>query len=380
MAKKNKIGILTFPLNSNYGNLLQAFALITFLKKLGYDVELIDKQRIDKSSSYGLQKIKSYFKNIIALTLRKWLILKYPHYYFNKAFILFINRYIKPKTNQIFDEKGLIDNLNKKKYDAIIVGSDQVWRKDYLKKDIPFYFLSFVPDYVKKIAYSASFGVDYWQFDTDQTDLITGYLSSFSGISVREDSAVELIKKHIHLEVKHIIDPTLLLNIEDYLNLLSINDASIDADIDNYLFSYILDDNSEKKKAVEIIMKIKNLESNIAFSLKDIKINNRTLFTTKPVELWLEKMYYSEFVVTDSFHGSVFAILFNKPFVVIPNKERGFTRFTSLLKIFGLEDRLVEDKSEIETLIKREINWSIVNSIISDKKREAIDFINNSIR
>lgn len=367
-----KIGIITYPLNNNYGNLLQAYALMSYLKKGGCDVELIDK-RVYKIST--LNRFKKSIKLIIAYLFRDLLFKKYSHFYINLGFSSFIRKNIKPKTKTIYDENQLNNIVRKGNYDLIIVGSDQVWRKEYMKNNIQLYFLSFVPDNIKKISYSASFGVEYWQFDKNETDKLKKYLSTFNGISVREDSAVGLIKDNIGINAKHIIDPTLLLNVDDYLNLSFKKKNKIEQ---KYLFCYILDDDDEKMKIIDFVSDSLKINSRMDFSLNGIKKNNMQIMPNNPIENWLLQMYHSEFVVTDSFHGAVFSILFNKKFIVIPNSERGLTRFTSILKMFELEDRMITEFSTVEEVIKTEIDWKNVNSVLSEKREEAKQFILNS--
>lgn len=369
-----KIAILTYPLNYNYGNLLQAFALIRYLRSLGYDVELIDKRKYKLALSY---KIKDFVKTLVAQLFNKIILARYPDFYINKGFNSFIKQYINPRTKKIYSEEKLINIIKRRKYHTIIVGSDQIWRKDYMKDNIFQYFLSCAPDNIKKIAYSASFGVDYWQFDNFQTIEISEYLNSFSGISVREDSAVGLCRNYLNVEVKHTIDPTFLIDKDDYLSLVPKNKEKLFQE--DYLFYYILDNDKEKMEVIDIVMSKLNLHSNFFLSLHCIKKNNISILSRTPVETWLEKMYFSNFVITDSYHGVIFAIIFNKPFIVIPNKIRGLTRFNSLLKMFKLEDRMIENKSELNTVIEKKIDWTFINSILSEKKKDAKEFIIHSI-
>lgn len=364
-----KIGIITYPLNNNYGNLLQAYALMSYLKKGGCDVELIDK-RVYKIST--LNRFKKSIKLIIAYLFKDLLFKKYSYFYINLGFSSYIRKNIKPKTKTIYDENQLNNIVRKGNYDLIIVGSDQVWRKEYMKNNIQLYFLSFVPDNIKKISYSASFGVDYWQFDKNETDKLKKYLSTFNGISVREDSAVGLIKDNIGINAKHIIDPTLLLNVDDYLNLSFKKKNKIEQ---KYLFCYILDDDDEKMKIIDFVSDSLKINSRMEFSLNGIKKNNMQIMPNNPIENWLLQMYHSEFVVTDSFHGVVFSILFNKPFIVIPNTNRGLTRFTSLLNMFKIDGRIVDNITNLKNALIKDIDWNVVNSELNERRKEASRFI-----
>lgn len=364
-----KIGMLTFPLNANYGNILQAFALLTHLKRAGYDVELIDKRLNNPSAQF---KVKSIIKNLMLSIFGNILFKKYPSYFINKGFDLFVKNEIKPKTRIIYNSVQLEDIIKKNEYDAIVIGSDQIWRKDYLKEEIILYFMPFFPNRIKKIAYSASYGVSHWQFNEDETRKIRALLNDFSGISVREESAVDLCTENLGINVKHVIDPTMLLNKEYYINALQAKNELLG---ESYLFSYILDDNVNVKLTENYITNKFSLHSSVSFTLTGIRLNDKNISSKNPINLWIQYLYSSKFVVTDSFHGVVFSIIFNKPFIVIPNAKRGLTRFTSLLNMFNIENRIVENLSRLDEAVNDKIDWNTVNSILNDKRKEASKFI-----
>ena len=147
-----------------------------------------------------------------------------------------------------------------------------------------------------------------------------------------------LCREHFGVEALHVLDPTMLLDKEDYIRLI---EAAGTPKSKGTLLNYILDETSEKRALIERIAKEKGL---VPFRVNS-RVEDRTAPIEEriqpPVEKWLRGFYDAEFVVTDSFHACVFSILFGKPFVVVGNKERGIARFESLLKMFGLEDRLV---------------------------------------
>lgn len=368
-----KIGILTYPLNYNYGNLMQAYALMTYLKQGGFNVELIDKRKVKPSN---IEMVVSFVKNIVSIILKRFLFHRYIHFYIKKGIDSFIKNSIKPKTNKLFNEKQIIKIVKENNYDCIIVGSDQIWRYEYIGNNIELYLLSFVDERTKKIAYSASFGVDYWQFDKEYSIKIKELLNQFIGVSVREDSAVKLLKDNVNIKAIHTLDPALLLSKEDYFSIAINGKYDIKT---NYLFSYILDENDDYKKIVDVVIKNYNIDSRFSFSLSSIKYNNDQVFLSRPVETWLYTFYNSSFVITDSYHGTIFSILFNKPFIVIPNVERGLTRFTSLLKTFGLEERILYSFNDIDRILENEINWTEINSKLIIKREQSSSFILNSI-
>ena len=197
----------------------------------------------------------------------------------------------------------------------------------------------------------------------------------FNKISVREDSGVKLCKDFLGVEAQHVLDPTLLLNKNNYMSLIK---KSYDGN--RTLFSYVLDKSEDKIEFVEFMAKEKGLKIVTCMS-EDKLIPGVTKDFSKciypSVDKWLNGFNNAEFVVTDSFHGTVFAIIFNKQFVTIGNERRGMARFESLLKMFGLEDRLVTDFVDIVPLLSRQINFNHVNKLIEKYKIESIKFLEN---
>ncbi len=227
---------------------------------------------------------------------------------------------------------------------------------------------------MKKIAYAASFGVDEWEFSKNQTFKYRKLLNLFDAVSVREDSAVELCHKYFGVKAQHVLDPTLLLNKEDYISLVEKNNTKKS---DGDLFIYILDKSPVKDEIIDSIAKQYNLNSFSVFPQKEFSDVDRKYIQEciyPPVEQWIRAFMEAEFVITDSFHGSIFSILFEKQFIAIGNRERGLSRFKSLFKIFELEDRLIVDKFDI-SLLNNTINYSIVNQILKLQKEQSLNYI-----
>ncbi|MDD2494973.1 MAG: polysaccharide pyruvyl transferase family protein [Tissierellia bacterium] len=373
-----KIGILTQPLINNYGGILQNYALQTVLKRLGHTVFTLN---IVYSSNW-IKRIKSMSKRVILRLLGKkvririWATDKETEF-ISKNTLKFINKHIK--TTPIIKQITELD-LKDYKFDVFIVGSDQVWRPQY-SPHLLTYYLDFLNNNnkVKKIAYAASFGVDKWEYTSKMTKKCADLIKKFDAISVREDSALQLIEKHFNAHAVKVLDPTLLLDKEDYINLLGKSE--------NYkeeiLYTYILDKNNEKEKIVNKVADKYNLiissgmpESNfIDFEKRDLC---KCVFP--PIESWLEGFMKAKFVITDSFHGTIFSIILNKPFLTIVNTGRGKTRLTSLLKQFHLHNRLIQSVDDISKNYIGEIDWLFVNSILKEEKEKSIDFIINNIK
>jgi polysaccharide pyruvyl transferase WcaK-like protein len=338
-----KILILTLPLRHNYGGILQAFALQRFLAELGHDVTTLNRRE-----ALGLKKQQ------IAFYLKKMFpVLKPKDNYENLE--KFRDKYLKI-SHAIRDSEKLKSFFIKNNFDAVVVGSDQVWRPKY-SPCLPNFFLDFVEGSslnIKKISYAASFGVDDWEFTKEQTTLCKSLIQKFDAISVREKFAVELCQKYFDVKAEWVVDPTLLLSENDYKEIFKRSKNFSDK---GSIAVYLLDHDDKKKRiALDVA---DSLKKKINFIMPQEKIKKYI-----GVDEWLASFYNADFVVTDSFHGCVFSIIFNKPFIALGNKKRGLSRFYSLLSLFELEDRLilVEDDFKRE-MIFNQINWCRINNI-----------------
>lgn len=376
-----KIGILTQPLHTNYGGLLQAYALQVVLKKMGHEVWTIDRQFKDIST---LIKVLSIAKRLILkfifhkpVVIRTWSTTSEK-----QAIAKNTNRFIKEniQITKKIDTSKKMSILNKYQFEAYIVGSDQVWRPEY-SPCLENYFLDFLvnENKARRIAYAASFGIDQWEFSPNQTAQCALLAKQFNEISVREDSAVTLCKEYLDVDAIHVLDPTMLLTKEDYIRLVEKDNIPKSK---GTLMTYVLDSSPEKKEIIQNIAKELNL---IPFSVMPEKTfpeagyNRIPACVYPPVTEWIRGFMDADFVFTDSFHGTVFAIIFNKPFIAIGNEDRGLTRFNSLLKTFNLEYRLISDLSNLnDKLIYKEINWERINLLLNKKRKQTNDFFKNN--
>jgi hypothetical protein len=350
-----KIGLLTLPFNNNYGGLLQSYALQIFLKKNGHDIWLI--KRVMNSS------IKKTISKIIKIILFK-------HVNINSHNMqVFENRYMQ-ETEIIKNDKKF-NLLDKYKFNVYIVGSDQVWRFNYTLDRKNNYFFDFVKsDDVKRLAFSASFGVDEWGLNTEETIKISHLISKFDAVSVREKEGVKLCREYLNYDATLLLDPTFLLKQEEYKSLLSGNEPD---NKDNILV-YILDSDEAKNKLVSIISQ--HLNKKVFLIGKEQKEGFfRDIWYYPTVSSWIKGFDDASFVITDSFHGCVFSIIFKKPFIVIGNKQRGMSRFTSLLNIFNLSDRLIHNIEDIDTSKIKDIDYSNMDSVIDDNLQKTKEFI-----
>ena len=264
--------------------------------------------------------------------------------------------------------------IDREQIDAVIVGSDQVWRLDYSGKVGLNFFLDIkINRKIKKISYAASFGRDYWNENTLNTIKVRKLLKKFDAISVREETGVNICANVFGVDAKWLIDPTLLINKQDYVKIIIQEKEAMKR---GQLFYYFLDETDEKINfALDCAKKL--AYSSYSFEmLIDVLGNNKV----GKVSSWLRCFMDAKFVITDSFHGCVFSIIFNKPFIAIGNIERGLSRFESLLRLFDLEECLILNTLESNfKLLEKKFNFDSINSILTYERQKAQKFFNEEL-
>lgn len=387
-----KIAILTLTLNNNYGGILQCYALQTVLQNMGHEVVVLNRIKSIRLKQLILQ-IGSFTKSIIKkyILKRKDINIVNPFsVYYNdklntpihlKTINNSVSAFIKQKI-KISEAICLSRQLNrfysKEKFDILIVGSDQVWRESY-SPCITDYFLGFLSnkDKTKKIAYAASFGTSENPISYEGIKLCKKHINKFDAISTREISGVKLVKELFNKDASLVLDPTLLLSAEDYIQLIKEDDSVSEMPHDT-LTTYILDWSHKKKKCIDgIAAELKLLNRNDIYPDDSSSYS----FRMKSIPQWLASFRNARYVITDSFHGCVFSIIFRKDFAVIINNERGSDRFTSLLRILELEDRIisVDDKESIMSVLTTPIAYANVERKIEDMGNVSLSFLNRYI-
>lgn len=339
-----RIGIITQPLHANYGGILQNYALQQVLKRMGHEVWTIDYNKfgwidwLNQAWRVPVHKILGHNRKF-PMTPAEVGRLEFPLRRFACKYISLT----KPRTK--FFERRIVE---KYAFDALVVGSDQVWRPlyNYNVADCFLRFAKAMP--VKRVAYAASFGTDEWEFTDEQTKECAALAKQFDSISVREKSGVGLCKEYLGVEAVHVLDSTLLLDASDYTDLCK--DIS---KRDPFVFAYILDKSDEKLRLIKDFAKREGLPYLI-------KSADGAISQDDTIELWLSYFRDAAFVITDSFHGTAFAINFNKDFYVFGNADRGNSRFDSLLGLLGLEDRVITSQVAISNM---PICWDRVNDL-----------------
>lgn len=373
-----RIGIITQPLMGNYGGLLQNYALQQTLRRLGHDPITLDQKswHLSGYSKYKMNlmvfvynliygKKKNYYgeyERLLELTLQN-----------SRAFVeTYIATTEKMTEDNQFRSKCIDMNL-----DALIVGSDQVWRPHYAPK-LEQSFLCFAKGLpLKKIAYAVSFGVDEWEYTVEETKRCSILAKQFDAISVREKSGIGLCSDYLGVGAVHVLDPTMLLDEDDYNGIIENRNTTRS---NGTLFAYILDQNDDKVSCVNNIsdrLGIKPFYVNQTKELRFAIPEDINEYIYPPVEQWLRSFRDAEYVVCDSFHGMVFSLIYHKNFVVIANKRRGVARFKSLLDMLDLENRLVDssNKEVLEKILNEDIDWNKVNEKRNQLFNKSINFL-----
>lgn len=374
-----KIAILTQPLGKNYGGIMQAWALQHVLKRMGHEPITINRQPDAQNIGYKVTQL-SYRFAMKAIGRRKGII--NPEQYIQPAtknMKRFIDQHIV-MSEHIDGTAKIKKHFEDHHYNAVIVGSDQTWRPSY-SPNIYNYYLDFISSTrIKRISYASSFGVDHWEYSKLQTLKCRELVSKFDAISVREHSGIQLCENHLDARAEAVLDPTLLIRSKDYIDAFNLCTKQ---DKKTGLFTYILDSTDIKRDAINVLEETLDLtaySSQPNSSLGHSESTNIDDYLFPKVENWIQAIRDSEFVLTDSFHGCAFSIIFNKPFIVLGNEERGLSRFTSLLDSLDLKNRITSgSKSDLLHLANEEIDWQIVNKKLEQLRNSSIKFLKSNL-
>lgn len=355
-----KIRVLTLPLGYNIGGILQNYALMTICKKYSNDVKTLDicvsPPFLFPIIKYGACVKRFLLKIFVDHNIRvRWWLENKPVEKIQEI----------PQVKDVIylhSTKGLkkIKTANT----LFIFGSDQLWRKE-MSPDIMTFFGDFLKDNVPRVAYAASFGVDTWQFDEDNSAKVIYLLKKFKAISVREESAVKLLAQR-GIQSQLVLDPTLLLLSQSYISLETA--VSRQFAQNPHIFLYCLDKHLGQDEAIALICnKVNTPVMNITTNLQ--------------VDKWICGLRTADYVVTDSFHGTIFSILFHKKFIVVANQMRGLTRLESLLKLLGLENRLAESFEDFDfTQLSADIDYMSVDKILNQEREKSLAFLDNQLK
>lgn len=339
-----KIALLNLPFDNNYGGNLQRFALVRTLQRLGHEVVHINLQyeyRLSWKYKYLIylkrvfQKFFLHRDQVVFLEKKRNEELKKK----NSNALSFYEKYI-PHTALVYSEREIKRIIGREQFDAYIVGSDQVWREKMATMiGIKGFFLDFVnSSKSKRIAYAVSLGSKGEGYSGIVLDELGALYSRFTAVSVREDFALNALDElgWSSPRPKLVLDPTLLLKGEDYSEVINktVNELVVKSP---YVFCYILD----KPDNFEDIISVHSKNRGCAYLI-------RTLADNDTIESWLSYIKNAKYVVTDSYHGCVFSILFQKPFVFLGNERRGNARVDSLLNLLHIDKNHTEDYNKVQ--------------------------------
>lgn len=383
--KKKRIGIITLPPMRNYGCILQAYALQTVLARMGFDAELIAKRLYPRQLTY-VEKLFVYpFRLIKKKIFHKKCQIRREKIKFDEVYqtwilsskytLQFASRNIRH--NYVYDYKEVKEH----DYYAIIVGSDQIWRPIYVggvNMRIENAYLDFTKDWkqIKRISYAASFGSRQWEYDEESTKACKALLSKFNAVSCRERSGEDFCKLYLGFpQATTVLDPTMLLDSKDYLALCE----GYPVENKSGIMCYVLDKNDRSERVVSFVQHKLGCGT---FEVRAKSFSENAPEEDRiqpPVEEWIKGFQNASFVITDSFHACVFSILFQKPFAVLVNYDRGAARYDSLLGPFGLSYRMIDDFDEerIERILSEPLK--VEQSVLDEKRGYALSFLKRSL-
>lgn len=365
---KKTIGILTFHRAHNYGACLQSFALCKVLNVNKYKAEIIDYYEKNIYNHYKI--IKPPRKNFIKGF--KIFLQDMANYNDNKKRYINFEEFIKVKykLSKRYNHNLEAENLQ---YDILITGSDQVWNKNIVRSLSNIYTLNFSDDKTKRISYAASIG-DVSLIKNNKAEY-KDKLSKLDFISVRENDAAIELKKLLLKDIKVNVDPTLLLKKDDWLKEIS----HLAQPKENYLLAYVVEPDDEYIKIVNYLSEKTGLGV-IHFGLKNPGYKNviKSAYTEGPLE-FINYIKDAKYIVTTSFHATVFSILFNNKFFVIPHKKTG-SRVTNLLELLNIKGRTfykLEDFKKIDYDFITD--WKEVNKNLELERKKSTKWLIDAI-
>lgn len=342
-----KIGIITFHWSTNYGAILQSFALQQTLKGMGHDAEIINyKPKKYEPSFYKFVRYRHFLhlKSYLA-ELKK-----------EKQMMEFRNKYLNC-TQRYYTLKELQDNCNS--YDLLISGSDQIMNPYFLaageKGGSTAYFLDFGKKHTKRITYAVSFGVT--EYPQHLIPKVYSLISRFDSLSVRERTGVDILASMGRNDAIVVPDPTILYNAKDYNNFFNV----VTRPTDNIVV-YMLQDR-------------------LSYITKRLPKQNTKIISSESIEDWLASIKNCRHLITNSFHGMVFAILFHRPFTIVLKSIRNEgmnDRFFTLLGRLSLLDRVMKEAEYTINNFKHD--WDEIDNKMDEIRAEGIAFIANAVK
>lgn len=385
-----KVAVVSCYFQHNYGSMLQAYATQKFLDLCGIPNETI---RIDGISlEIHTAKMKYFRSRMFSKD-----VIKDKLGFVKLSVMKKLNRELKRNTNirhRKFDEFSkmhfrLSESFSSKKelteksgrYSAFLVGSDQLWLPSNIAAD--YYTLNFVPDHIRKISYATSFGIQ--DLPLQQAEMARKFLLRINYLSVREKSGVRLVKKLTGLDAALVCDPTLLLTRSDWAK--SIPDRRLIQD--PYIFCYFLGSNQLSRACADKLRKktgykIVALQQIDMYVKSDFSFADIAPYDVDPAD-FVNLIRHAEYICTDSFHGTVFSVIHQKPFFsfrrfVKKNEMSTNNRIDSLLCILGLESRIINNKNEFRNALNEEIPYQLAEEKLDLFRARSRAFLDDAIK
>lgn len=382
MKRKKIGGVIVSQFNhTNYGSCLQAYATLRTVTKAGYDLTFIHYRKTrsvwEKMKIIPKYLLSGGWENLINAIKYKWNCLRHPEYPKTQSIRIaktneFKKQVFTPIIQTYIGYKALHDGS--REYDAVFVGSDQVWRPYGFYSN--YWNLNFVADEVPKFSYASSYGVS--SIPRIQREGTKKYLERMDLISVREQKAKEIVESLSSKKATVVADPTMLLTSEEWLEFA--NKSTLQLPEERYIFCYFLGPRPDIRAEVNKLSKQTGLKVIIMRHMDEYVPADETIGDYAPYDIdaydFVRLLANATYVCTDSFHGTVFSILLHKSFVsfyrVKPTSSVStHSRIDGLLSIFGLSSR--KFNGDIST-IQEEIDYSNVDTILEEFRKESMSF------
>lgn len=367
-----KVGIITFHNSYNCGSMLESYAMQTILEKCNMKAEIVNFSSDGQKELYSVwfknNSIRNIIKNIMLISVHSRLVKN------NNKYEEFKNEHFK-----LSKEYKTSDKISEKDYSIVVAGSDQIWNIT-IKDSDDAYFLNWVKK-ARKVAYSPSFGAkNILQYSNNPQKYID-YLNDFDALSIRENNGKKWLKELVNKDVEVLLDPTMLLDREDYDKIMA-NDVKID---DKYIFFYSPGFDSEICSYVKKIADKYNLKvitwSTKRYCTKRIKRFSFSLPEYENPAMYLYLMKNAELVITTSYHGTIFSTIYRKKFITVKNGEMygDDDRVITLLEQMNMMDRLIpyEFKEDFDYLA--DVDYSNYDKKVAKLRKKSMDYIYKNI-
>lgn len=361
-----KVGILTFPNSTSYGATLQMYALYKKVNDLGHDAEIINYFNAFMKAEKHVRKVD---KLDLRRTLRHWA-KRALHYRLEKAFRDFEknNMVLYPK-KAVTDKAALPDIGNR--YGAVICGSDQVWNPNITDTDLSF-FLDFCGKGVRRVSYAPSFGID--DFSREFSDLIRPEIAAFDSLSVREAAGREYIKREFGRDAQLVCDPTMLLSAEEWETL----EKPYPAEENGYILYYPVGSSKTlwdycKKLSKKTGLKIIHIGGNVIKAMRNKDGGMEYAVDISPSR-WLWLVHHARYVVTNSFHGSAFSVIFRKSFY-LEYPWHAHSRIDQIVSLLAPADPVIKEG----VCEARDLDYSGVDKNLAHLRDESLDYLKKAL-